>query len=177
MSWASSTSASTPSSPPSTPPQSAAPSDTRSTRRPSPWSCCRTSWNLPRASCRPASRATIPDFLGLAFDPELALSLIANSRYAGSPLLDNIRLTISGAGATPGIVIEAIQEMWRANLGIEVQIQQVETASFFQELDRGLYQLFNVGWILDYPDAENILDLKFHGSSLQKRRLLFQPGG
>lgn len=108
-----------------------------------------------------------PDFLGLVFDPELALSLIAGSRYADSPLLDNIRLTISGAGATPGTVIEAIQEMWRVNLGIEVQIQQVETASFFQELDRGLYQLFNIGWILDYPDPENILDLKFHGQSLQ----------
>ena len=106
-------------------------------------------------------------FRGLSFDPDLALQLIADSSYAGSPLLDGIRLTISGAGATPGSVIEAIQEMWRQNLGIEVEIQQVETANFFQELDRGLYQLFNIGWIVDYPDPENILDLKFYSGSRQ----------
>ena len=107
------------------------------------------------------------DFRGLSFDPDLALQLIEDSNYAGSPLLEGIRLTISGAGATPGPVIEAIQQMWLQNLGIQVEIQQVETANFFQELDRGLYQLFNIGWIVDYPDAENILDLKFHSGSRQ----------
>ncbi len=115
------------------------------------------------------------DFLGLAFDPDLAVRLIADSSYADSPLLNNIRLTISGAGATPGAVIEAVQEMWRQNLGIEVEIQQVETANFFQELDRGLYQLFNIGWILDYPDPENVLDLKFHSLSRQNDTLYSSP--
>jgi len=114
-------------------------------------------------------------FLGLAFDPDLAMSLIAESSYADSPLLNNIRLTISGAGATPGSTIEAVQEMWRQNLGIEVEIQQVETANFFQELDRGLYQLFNIGWILDYPDPENVLDLKFHSQSRQNDTLYSSP--
>ena len=107
------------------------------------------------------------DFRGLTFDPDRALQLIENSSYADSPLLEGIRLTISGAGATPGPVIEAIQQMWLQNLGIQVEIQQVETANFFQELDRGLYQLFNIGWIVDYPDPENILDLKFHSGSRQ----------
>ena len=43
-----------------------------------------------------------PDYRGIVFDPELAQELLAQSRYAGTPLLDEIRLTISGAGATPG---------------------------------------------------------------------------
>jgi len=34
-------------------------------------------------------------------------------------------------------------------------------------LERGLYQLFNIGWIVDYPDPENILDLKFYSGSRQ----------
>ncbi len=107
------------------------------------------------------------DFRGLTFDPDRALQVSEISSCAGSPLLEGIRLTISGAGATPGPVIEAIQQMWLQNLGIQVEIQQVETANFFQELDRGLYQLFNIGWIVDYPDPENILDLKFHSGSRQ----------
>ena len=105
------------------------------------------------------------NFLGLPFDPEQAQELLADSSYAGR--LPTVRLTVSGVGATPGVVIEAIQRMWLDNLGVEVEIQQVENATFFSELDRNLYQAFNIGWIADYPDPENFLDLLFHSSSLQ----------
>ena len=114
----------------------------------------------------PGLAAHDPNYRGLQFDPELAQELVAGSSYAGSPILESIRLTISGAGATPGAVIEAVQQMWLDNLGLEIEIQQVEAANFFSELDRGLYQMFNIGWILDYPDPENVLDLKFHSRSL-----------
>ncbi len=106
------------------------------------------------------------DYPGLVFDPELAQEYLAASRYAGTPLLDEIRLTISGAGATPGPSIEAIQDMWRQHLGLEVEIQQVEFASFISDIDRGLYGFFSLGWSLDYPDPHNVLDYKFHSASL-----------
>ena len=102
---------------------------------------------------------------GLFYDPERAQELLAQSRYAGR--LPAIRLTVPGAGATPGPVTEAIIERWRRDLGVEVQIQQVETANFYSDLDAGLYQLFSIGWILDYPDPENVLDLLFHSRSRQ----------
>ncbi len=105
------------------------------------------------------------DFRGLPFDPERAQELLAQSSYAGR--LPTVRLTVPGVGATPGVVIEAIQRMWLDNLGVEVEIQQVETATFFSELDRNLYQAFSIGWIADYPDPENFLDLLFHSTSLQ----------
>ena len=123
----------------------------------------------------PGLAAFDPDFRGLPFDPERALELLQQSRYADSPILDSIRLTIPGAGATPGSVIEAIREMWRDNLGLAVEIQQIELANFYSELDRGLYQLFNIGWILDYPDAENIVDLLFHSRSLQNNTAYNSP--
>ena len=114
----------------------------------------------------PGLAAHDPDYPGLVFDPELAQEYLAESRYAGTPLLDEIRLTISGAGATPGPSIEAIQDMWRQHLGLEVQIQQVEFASFISDLDRGLYGFFSLGWSLDYPDPHNVLDYKFYSASL-----------
>ena len=43
----------------------------------------------------------------------------------------------------------------------------MEAANFFSELDQGLYQAFSLGWILDYPDPENLVDLLFHSASLQ----------
>ena len=114
----------------------------------------------------PGLAAHDPDYPGLVFDPELAQELLAESRYAGTPLLDDMRLTISGAGATPGPSIEAIQDMWRQHLGLEIEIQQVEFASFISDIDRGLYGLFSLGWSLDYPDPHNVLDYKFHSASL-----------
>ncbi len=106
------------------------------------------------------------EYRGIVFDPELAAEMLAESRYAGTPLLEEIRLTIPGAGATPGPTIEAIQDMWRVHLGLEVEIQQVEFASFISELDRGLYGFFSLGWSLDYPDPHNVIDYKFHSASL-----------
>lgn len=107
-----------------------------------------------------------PDYPGLVFDPELAQEYLAASRYAGTGQLDDIRLTISGAGATPGPSIEAILDMWRRHLDLEVQLQQVEFATFISDIDRGLYGFFSLGWSLDYPDPHNVLDYKFHSASL-----------
>ncbi len=114
----------------------------------------------------PGLAAHDAEYPGLVFDPELAAEYLAASRYAGTPLLDDVRLTISGAGATPGPSIEAIQDMWRQHLGLEVEIQQVEFASFISDIDRGLYGFFSLGWSLDYPDPHNVLDYKFHSASL-----------
>lgn len=114
----------------------------------------------------PGLAAHDDDYPGLVFDPELAQEYLAESRYAGTPLLDDIRLTISGAGATPGPSIEAIQDMWRQHLDLEVEIQQVEFASFISDIDRGLYGFFSLGWSLDYPDPHNVLDYKFYSASL-----------
>ena len=114
----------------------------------------------------PGLAAHDADYPGLVFDPELAQEYLAASRYAGTPLLDDIRLTISGAGATPGPSIEAIQDMWRQHLALEVEIQQVEFASFISDIDRGLYGFFSLGWSLDYPDPHNVLDYKFYSASL-----------
>ena len=114
----------------------------------------------------PGLAAHDEDYFGLAFDPELAAELLAQSTYAGTPLLDELRLTIPGGGATPGPTFEAIQEMWRVHLSLEVDIQQIEFASFISDLDRGLYAMFSLGWSLDYPDPENVLDYKFYSASL-----------
>jgi oligopeptide transport system substrate-binding protein len=41
----------------------------------------------------------------------------------------------------------------------------VETATFFQDVSRGTYQMWSMGWSADYPDPENFLDIHFHSKS------------
>ena len=121
----------------------------------------------PAASILPPGLAAYDsDYRGLPFDPELAVELLQQSRYYGTPALNDIRLTTSGAGATPGGTVEAVLAMWLEYLELEVLPQQVEFASFLTELDRGLHGMFQIGWVMDFPDPQNILDYKFHSASL-----------
>ena len=113
------------------------------------------------------------NFAGISFDPERARELLDQSSY--SDRLPTIRLTSPGQGATPGIVVEAIIQMWKDNLGVQIEVQQEETARFYSDLDRGLFQMFDIGWIGDYPDPENFLDLLFHSRSLQNNTTYANP--
>jgi len=99
------------------------------------------------------------------YDPGRARQLLANSRYADN--LPEITLAESGAGATVGPTTEAIVQFWSDNLGVEVQIQQAEAGTFFSDIDARRYQMFHLGWIMDYPDPENVLDVLFYSTSKQ----------
>ncbi len=62
-------------------------------------------------------------------------------------------------------IAQAIQEMWRTNLGIEVQLENVD---FQVKLDRekaGDYQISRAGWIGDYIDPMTFVDLWLSESS------------
>lgn len=104
---------------------------------------------------------------GPKFDPERAKQLIAESKYKTPAGLGQIRFSEVGAGASAGLDTQVIVEQWKQNLGVDVNIAQSESASFFDDLDRGRFQLFAIGWIMDYPDPENIIDLHFYSASRQ----------
>lgn len=102
-----------------------------------------------------------------SFDPEKAKQLLAESKYGSADGLGKITLNEVGVGATAGDDIQAMVQMWKDNLGVDVQIQQTDEATFFQDLDKRSYQMFTAGWILDYPDPEDILDILFNSKSNQ----------
>ena len=107
------------------------------------------------------------------YDPEAAKKLLAESKYAGK--LPPITLAESGAGATVGPTEEAIIQFWKDNLGVEVKIQQAESATFFSDIDQGRYQMFHLGWIMDYPDPEDVLDVLFYSKSKQNNSRYSNP--
>jgi oligopeptide transport system substrate-binding protein len=106
-----------------------------------------------------------PDAKSLTFDPELARQLLQESKYGGADGLPSVTLTEVGLGATVGFDTQAMVEMWKQNLGVDVQIEQTEPATFFEDLDSGRLQMFATGWIMDYPDPEDILDIHFYSQS------------
>ncbi len=100
---------------------------------------------------------------GLPYDPDRARELLRESAYGGPAGLGRIKLTVSGTGSAPSVTIEALVEMWRQNLGLEVEIEQIDYPTFLDRIRKGEFQMFSLGWIADYPDPEDFLDLKLHG--------------
>ncbi|MFN3974032.1 MAG: ABC transporter substrate-binding protein [Dehalococcoidia bacterium] len=111
---------------------------------------------------------------GLKYNPDLAKRLLAESKYAGK--LPRIVLTVPGTGGSAGLDLEVIMDQWKQTLGVEVEVQQVEWATFLQELNRGTLQAFaGLGWSADYPDPQDFLDILFHSKSAQNHTFYSNP--
>ena len=107
-----------------------------------------------------------PEIQGLEFDPELASDLLAQSEYADASTRPRIVLTVPGTGGSPGLTTEVVADMWRENLGIEIEIQQVEWATYIQDLHRGRLQAWSgLSWQADYPDPQTFIDVLFRSTS------------
>jgi len=113
----------------------------------------------------PGMPAYNPNAHAPAFDPAQAKQLLKDSTYGGPDGLPSITLAESGTGATAGDATSAILDMWRTNLGVDVQPQQAEPATFFQDIANGRYQMFHLGWIMDYPDEEDLFNIHFESQS------------
>ena len=104
---------------------------------------------------------------GYEFEPERALQLLRDSKYGDD--LDNlppITITTPGSfGANVSLDMEVILAMWEKNLGIKTEFQQTEYATFLKDLNKRRFQMFDIGWIADYPDPENFLDVLFYSDS------------
>ena len=104
---------------------------------------------------------------GYKFDPIKAKQLLLESKYGND--LDNlppITITTPGSfGANVSLDMEVVQAMWEKNLGITTEFQQTEFATFLKDLNKRRFQMFDIGWIADYPDPENFLDILFYSDS------------
>jgi len=104
---------------------------------------------------------------GYGFDPVRAKQLLLESKYGDD--LDNIpplTITTPGSfGANVSLDMEVVLAMWEKNLGIRTEFQQTEFATFLKDLNKRRFQMFDIGWIADYPDPENFLDVLFYSDS------------
>ncbi|ARO15882.1 peptide ABC transporter substrate-binding protein (plasmid) [Ketogulonicigenium robustum] len=96
--------------------------------------------------------------LDITAQPEAAQALLAEAGYpdgAGFPS------TIFVTYTSPPIerILEAIQQQWKENLNIDVQLQATEWQVFYPEVQKAEFQIAQMGWGADYPHPMTFLDV------------------
>jgi ABC-type oligopeptide transport system substrate-binding subunit len=75
-------------------------------------------------------------------------------------------VTIPGTGGSPTLDIEVVADMWKKVLDVDIEIQQVEWATYLQDLNRKRLQAWGgLGWEADYPDPQDFIDILFYSES------------
>jgi ABC-type transport system substrate-binding protein len=120
-----------------------------------------------------------PDLQPLEYDPEKAQELIADSTYGDVSAFPDITFHVLGAGGATGRVIEAIVASYEENLGLQIEVQQTDWATFLSDLNRpdNPNQMWGgeAGWIADYPDPHDFLDVLFRCDSQQNNTRYCNP--
>jgi oligopeptide transport system substrate-binding protein len=99
---------------------------------------------------------------GLDYDVEEAKEFIAASKYGDVSNLPPITLTVEGYGNNIPAYLGAIIQEWQQNLGVEISVRQLESEKFLYNLKEEKDEMFITGWIADYPDPHNFLDILFY---------------
>ena len=71
-------------------------------------------------------------------------------------------MTVEGYGNYIPSYIGALIQGWQQNLSVEVSVRQLETENFLYNLKKEKDEMFALGWVADYPDPHNFLDVLFY---------------
>ncbi len=87
-----------------------------------------------------------------------AQTLLAKAGYPNGKGFPELTISYN-TGKGHKSIAEAIQAMWKKNLGIHVKLQNEEWAVFLSKRTHEDFQIAREGWIADYSDPMTFLDL------------------
>lgn len=113
---------------------------------------------IPAYSFVPPNMPGYKGFEGPKENIEEAKKLLADAGYPGGKGLGTITLLYNTSAAHKRIA-EAIQQMWKQALGIDVVLENQEWKVYLDREHNYDYQICRAGWIGDYVDPKTFLDM------------------
>ena len=98
-------------------------------------------------------------------DAAEARRLLAEAGYPGGkglPKFDYLYATSEGQQ----MVAQAYQEMWRRELGVEVELRNLEWKVYLTAMRKGEFHLCRGAWVGDYNDPNTFLEMLITGNEL-----------
>lgn len=120
--------------------------------------------NVARGGQQPAYATTYPDTAGytararLAGTVDDAKRLLAEAGFPGGNGLPTVEI-LYNTSENHRSIAEAIQQMWRKNLGINVSLVNQEWKVYLDMRHTKNYSLARAGWIADYVDPHSFLEI------------------
>jgi ABC-type transport system substrate-binding protein len=101
---------------------------------------------------------------GWNYDPQKAVQLLGESKYAGN--MPEITFSTSGYGSSVSSDVSAWIQMWEQTLGVKINVENIEPEKYMDIIADGKHgQLISNGWCADYPDPQNFADVLFHSGA------------
>lgn len=102
---------------------------------------------------------------GVPFDPEEARRLLAESKYADD--FPEVVFSAVDLNGEPTELVQFVAAAWQEELGVEVEVELHESDVYYYSLENVVGNVWHSGWVADYPDPENFLDLLLHSQPLE----------
>lgn len=112
----------------------------------------------------PAYSITPPGTLGyyppqvFSYDPERARELLAEAGYPNGEGWPGLEVIYNTNEAHRKVAV-AVQQMWKQELGVDITISNQEWKVYLNSVSQRDFQVARRGWIGDYVDPNNFLDL------------------
>jgi oligopeptide transport system substrate-binding protein len=117
---------------------------------------------VPTTTMVPAGMRGYEGVRGLPYDPAAAKKLLAEAGFPDGKGFPKVEL-VYNTHELHRVVTQAIQQMWKEKLGIQVDLANVEWKVYLARQSGLDYQMSRAGWIGDYVDPNTFLDMWISG--------------
>ncbi len=100
---------------------------------------------------------------GLGYDPEQARKLLAEAGYPGGKGFPTFNYLFNTSEMHKQVAVE-LQEMWKKELGINMELRQTEWKVYLSSQSQLDYDTTRSSWIGDYVDPNTFLDMFMSGN-------------
>ena len=100
----------------------------------------------------------ITKILALDFNPERAKELLKEMGYKTDSELPKIQVFYNTT-SDHKMIAENIQSQLKKNLSLDVELNNQEWKTYLQRLNIKDVEMFRLGWLADYPDPDNFMNL------------------